>query len=77
MDIITHGIVMPWLIDPTYLLQLAERFMLLFTLLVIAGLTYVGLYHLLSNRPIKDVQQRLVWPLISNTTFKEGHCNEA
>lgn len=77
MDIITHGNVVPWQIDPVYLLQLAERLMFSVVLLAIAGLAYAGLYHLLSNRSSTNVQQRPAWPLKSNTTFKEGRYDEA
>jgi hypothetical protein len=51
LDTISHANVIPWLIDPSYLLQLVELAMLAVTSVTLAGLVYAGLHSLLSNRP--------------------------
>lgn len=91
MDTISSGNVVPWLIDPTYLVQLVELSMLVVVLLTIAGLAYAGLYHLLSNRTnhgsapserarssrcITDVQTGVAWSPTPNAAFKEGIYDE-
>ena len=49
MDILSYSNVMPWFIDPAYLMKMIEISVSVVALLVIAGLVYAGLFNLLSN----------------------------
>ena len=49
MEIISHANVMPWLVEPSFFLQLFLQAMLAALILALTGLFYAGLRRLLSN----------------------------
>jgi hypothetical protein len=60
MDITFHANIVPWLMDPGYLLYLVEMGMVAVILLSLSGLAYAGLYYLLrypGSRPVGSDQR--------------------
>ncbi len=76
MDTISHANVIPWLIDPGYLLQVVELAMFAVASVALAGLVYAGLYRLLSNRP-GLLSAFSGGSLTPKATIGEGSCDEA
>ncbi|MES9832573.1 MAG: hypothetical protein ABW139_10045 [Candidatus Thiodiazotropha sp. DIVDIV] len=62
MNNIMFGNVMPWFIDPTYLMEWLELAMIAVLVLTITGIIYAGLHFFLSNqtyfRFVKSKQER-------------------
>ncbi|MES9943000.1 MAG: hypothetical protein ABW104_07740 [Candidatus Thiodiazotropha sp. 6PLUC2] len=50
MNNIMLGNVMPWFIDPSYLLEWLEWAMITVLILMVTGVIYAGLHFLLSNQ---------------------------
>jgi hypothetical protein len=81
MDILSYSNVIPWFIDPAYLMKMVEISFSVVALLIIAGLGYSGLFHLLSNRTryysIRSGRTKFGWSDMENITYREGQYDEA
>ena len=86
MEIISHANVMPWMVEPSFFLQLCLQAMMAALLLAFVGLLYAGLRRLLSNgggvEPLSDTVGGLSasgerWSTVSAHHLVEEHGHEA